>query len=195
MPFVWMAIIIIVCCHCCCPTGSLHPVTRSTGFCGWSQGTYIVATVPNASSGSLPHDEQVHLCSPGTGTAQALSAAIGHLSYLGVPANSSKEWIQYNQTRWANWMDSSSGPCAHRYMVVIVVNAPRHKHPENPNMRNMNTSCLTDAPHCDFDCNSLSCSPCTDIKIEGPSKPSLSYAHAKMQMHVSTPTASSVMQC
>lgn len=60
---------------------------------------------------------------------------------------------------------------------------------------NMNTGRLTDGPRSDFDCNSLPCSPCTDIKIGGPSKPSLSYAQAKMQMRVSTPTASSVMQC
>lgn len=49
--------------------------------------TYIIAAVADASPGFLPHDKQVHLCSSGTGTAQTLSAAVGHLPHLGVPAN------------------------------------------------------------------------------------------------------------
>lgn len=60
----------------------------------WQQGTHIIAAIADAFPGPLPHDEQVHLCSSGTGTAQTLPAAIGWLSHLGVPAKPSKAWIQ-----------------------------------------------------------------------------------------------------
>lgn len=49
-------------------------------------GTHVIATVTDPSPGSLPHNQQVHLCSSRTGAAQTLSAAIGQLAYLGVPA-------------------------------------------------------------------------------------------------------------
>lgn len=49
--------------------------------------THVIAAVADASPGSLPHYEQVHLCPSRTGTAQTLSAAIGRLPYLGVPVN------------------------------------------------------------------------------------------------------------
>lgn len=99
--------------------------------------TYIVATVANASSGSLPHDEQVHLRPSGAGTAQALSAAIGHLSYLGVPAASSREWIQYSRTQWTNlqrWVDSNS-VSSHVFgrSWLAKVGGLLRDHPQNPN--------------------------------------------------------------
>lgn len=56
-------------------------------------GTHVVAAVADASPGSLPHHQQVHLRSSGTGAAQTLSAAIGQLSYLGVSAVSQKSCV------------------------------------------------------------------------------------------------------
>lgn len=85
---------VMLLCHSLCWSGSTASCWE-TGVSGRLHVTHIIAAVANASPGSLPHNKQVHLCSSRTGTAQTLSAVIGHLPYLGVPAKSSKEWIQY----------------------------------------------------------------------------------------------------